>query len=159
LHSLNDQSGWEATLAGDGEVDQTRAKIAALGMADRVRVHGWANPADVIALEETHDVMVLPSFNENLPMSVIEGMACGMAVIATPVGAVPDIIKDGQSGLLVPPGDVAALAATLSRCISDVGLRHSLGICARAYHSQYLNLDDYAQRVVAIWKTALPVKS
>jgi glycosyltransferase involved in cell wall biosynthesis len=155
LAMIRDLDGWQATLGGDGETEATRASIVELGLADRVKVTGWLGPDEVEQLEAFHDIMVLPSFNENLPMSVIEGMAHGMAVIATPVGAVSDIIVDGESGMLVPVGDVAALAAALRRCVEDTELRAALGARARAVHAAHLDLEDYAGRIEAVWRSAL----
>lgn len=64
-------------------------------------------------------------------MAILEGMAYGLAVVATPVGAIGDVIRDGETGLLVPPGDATALAAALRRVITDPGLRGRLGREAR----------------------------
>src|SRR5690606_38241464 len=98
-----------ATIAGDGDVEEMRTKAAGLGIAGRVAFPGWVGPAEVAELIASADILALPSFAENLPVSVIEGMADGLAVVATPVGAVEDILTSEKSGLLVPPGDVDAL--------------------------------------------------
>ena len=155
LRRLKEVGGWQATLAGDGEVEQTREHIAQLGLADRVNVLGWTDPESVVRLQASHGILVLPSFNENLPMSVIEGMAHGMAVVATPVGAVTDLIEDGESGILVPPGDITALADALRRCVEDPALRLALGSRARAFHACHLDLAAYAGRVIAVWRAAV----
>lgn len=147
-------ASWQATLAGNGDVDTTRARIAQLGLTDRADVLDWVGPDEVKQLLAGHDILVLPSYHENLPMSVIEGMAHGMAVVTTPVGAVNDIIVDEESGLLVPPGDVAALADALRRCAEDPALRQALGTQARAFHARHLNLADYADRIIAVWRAA-----
>ena len=101
---------WRATLAGGGPVDEFRARAAALGLADRVAFPGWIDQPAASALCAAADILVLPSHAEGLAMSVLEGLAHGLAVVATPVGAHAEVIEPEQSGLLVPPGDVAALA-------------------------------------------------
>lgn len=146
--------GWTATIAGDGEVDATRARVAELGLADRIRVTGWAGPAEAEALLAAADILCLPSLEENLPLSVIEGMAAGLAVVATPVGAVPDIIADGATGLLVPPGDAEALAAALRGLIADPALRQRLGAAAMAFHRERLDIRPYVEALVGTWKAA-----
>ncbi len=78
----------------------TKLELRRLGIEDRVVLPGWVGPSEVAELIAASDVLVLPSFDENLPMSVIEGMAAGLAIIATPVGAVKDIIIDGRTGIL-----------------------------------------------------------
>ena len=77
-----------------------------LGLVSRVAVPGWVGSDGVERLIANSSILVLPSFVENLPMSVIEGMAAGLAVVATPVGAVEEIIEHEKTGLLIPPGDV-----------------------------------------------------
>jgi glycosyltransferase involved in cell wall biosynthesis len=104
--------------------------------------------ADLLA--QAH-ILVLPSFDENLPMSVIEGMAHELAIVTTPVGAVEDIIEDGVTGLLVPPGDAKALARALTRLITDTALRKALGRAAGAFHEEHLEIERYVVRLQRIW--------
>ena len=106
---------WRATLAGGGPVAEFQTRAAALGLCDRVAFPGWIDQPAVGALCATADILVLPSHAEGLAMSLLEGLAHGLAVVATPVGAHAEVIEPEQSGLFVPPGDVAALAAALAR--------------------------------------------
>jgi glycosyltransferase involved in cell wall biosynthesis len=154
LHAMRDHPGWRATIAGDGDVEAARSRVKALGLADRIRLPGWVGPSDVAALIASADILVLPSFAENLPVSVIEGMASGLAVVATPVGAVEDIIADGQTGLLVPPGDVPALTEALTRLIDDPVLRNRLGAAALAVHRERLELAPFTDALCSVWKAA-----
>lgn len=146
---------WRATLAGDGAVDALRSEIAALGLADKVTVPGWLGSADTARLLATGDILTLPSHAENLPMSIIEAMASGLAVVATPVGAVEDIVKHGQTGLLVPPGDDSALADALLRLVQDAELRQRLGAAAQVFQRQHLNIGPYADAICAAWREAV----
>jgi glycosyltransferase involved in cell wall biosynthesis len=97
------------------------------------------------------DILVLPSFSEKLPMSVIEALAHGMAVICTPVGALPDIIEHERTRLIVKPGDVEELAPALSRLTEDPDLRRRLGEGGKALNRTRLDIDVCAERLVAIW--------
>jgi glycosyltransferase involved in cell wall biosynthesis len=155
LHAISDVDGWHAVIAGDGDVTETRQRIEALGLSSRVDVSGWVGPDDARALLRSAHSLVLPSFDENLPMSVIEGMSAGLAVIATPVGAVEDIVRDGETGLLVPPGDAPALATALRRVVTDAPLRTRLGETARDFHRRNLDMADYVERLAAIWSEAV----
>lgn len=113
-------------LSGDGELrPRLEAEAAALGLSARVRFLGIR--ADVEELLAATDVFVLPSSYEGHPLSVMEAMAAGRPVVATAVGGVPEIVRDGETGLLVPPGDVAALAGAMRRLARDPGLRAALG--------------------------------
>lgn len=155
LKQIADLPAWEAMIAGDGDVVETRAKIEALGLSTRVQVPGWVGPEDSIQLLATSNILVLPSRDENLPMSVIEGMSAGLAVIATPVGAVEDIVKDGETGLLVPPGDIAALADALRRLVADARLRAQVGDAGLRFHRSHLEIGGYALRLAALWAEAV----
>ncbi len=146
--------GWVGIIAGDGEVEPTRADIERRGISSRVTLTGWIDPAQVDALLAKADILVLPSFDENLPMSVIEGMGHGLAVVATPVGAVTDIIQHDVTGLLVPAGDSEGLAHAIGLLIGDPALRRRLGAKARAFHRDHLNIDAYLPRLLAIWQAA-----
>lgn len=156
LGQLNHVEGWRATIAGDGEVEAARAKSAERELTGRVTLPGWVGPAEVASLIASADILVLPSFAENLPVSVIEGMAAGLAVVTTPVGAVEDIITDNETGLLVPPGDVAALTDALRRLIEDSTLRARLGAAAMAVHRERLELAPFADMLCDVWRAAAP---
>ncbi len=154
LHRMRQLTNWHATLAGDGEIEATRAKAIDLAIGERVHLPGWVDGGDVARLIASADILVLPSFAENLPVSVIEGMAAGLSVVATPVGATEDIVIDGETGLLVPPGDVMALANALSRLVQDPALRAKLGSNAVLVHRQRLDLSPFTQAVSAVWINA-----
>jgi glycosyltransferase involved in cell wall biosynthesis len=157
LARLKQIGRWRATIAGDGDVEATRAKSAELGLAGYVTLPGWVGSAAVAALLASADILVLPSFAENLPVAVIEAMAAGLAVITTPVGAVEDIITDEETGLLVPPGDVAALTDALTRLINDPALRARLGAAAMAVHRERLELSPFADALSDVWRAAVHV--
>jgi glycosyltransferase involved in cell wall biosynthesis len=76
--------------------------------------------------------MILPSINEGTPVSAIEALAAGRPVVATRVGGVPDVVREGEDGFLVEPGDVDALADRLARLAADPELRARLGAAGRA---------------------------
>jgi glycosyltransferase involved in cell wall biosynthesis len=141
---------WRATLAGGGPVDEFRARAAALGLADRVAFLGWIDQPAASALCAAADILVLPSHAEGLAMSVLEGLAHGLAVVATPVGAHAEVIEPEQSGLLVPPGDVAALSAALRRVIGNPGLRERLRAGARQRFLDRYDVRSYAAHMARL---------
>jgi glycosyltransferase involved in cell wall biosynthesis len=104
---------------------------AALGLTD-VDVPGpVTGDAKDARLAAAH-CFCLPSYDEGLPMSMLEAMAVGLAVVATRVGAIPEAIEDGREGLLSEPGDVAALTAHLARLIEEPNTAAALGAAGRA---------------------------
>ena len=98
-----------------------------MNLTDSVNIHGWVHGEKKKALLEVGDVLVLPSYSEGLPNSVLEGMAAGMAVIATPVGGIPSLVQHGENGLLVPVGDVTALANAMTTLALDPERRWAMG--------------------------------
>jgi glycosyltransferase involved in cell wall biosynthesis len=121
----------ELTIAGNGAIERARGEALRLGVADCVDIRGWVGPQEREALLARAGIFALPSRNEGLPMSVLEAMARGLPAIATPVGGLPELIADGVNGLLVPPGDVEALASAILRLADDPALRQRLGTAAR----------------------------
>ena len=152
LARMRTASDWRVVIAGNGDVAEARLDVAAHGLEARVELTGWVGQVEVERLLDGADILVLPSFNENLPMSVIEGMAHGLAIVTTPVGAVEDIIVDGRNGLLVPPGNVAALAQALGTLVDDAPLRLRLGDAAAAFHAAHLEIGPYVDRLLAVWR-------
>ena len=125
--------GVELVVAGDGEErDALLEGIARRGLGGRVRSLGPLPRAEVLDLFAAADASVLSSSWENFPHSVVESLAVGTPVIATRVGGVAEVIEDGVNGLLVPAGDVDALAAAVSRFFADEGLRTRLRASAPA---------------------------
>jgi glycosyltransferase involved in cell wall biosynthesis len=107
-------------IAGSGaEEGRLKRYAQALGMASRVTFAGPVFGADKVKLFAGADVMLLPSYSEGLPYALLEGMAAGIPVIATPVGAIPDVVSEGIHGLLVPPRDGKAIAEALAMLAGD----------------------------------------
>ena len=138
---------WRATLAGDGPMDEYRRLASNLGVAERVKFPGWVDAAQVRKLCANADVLVLPSHAEGLAMAVLEGLSHGLTVVTTPVGAHPEVIEQDVSGILVPPGDVEALAGALVRVIDDDRLRQQLGAGARRRFLEKFDVRAYAERL------------
>ena len=116
---------FELSIAGDGPLmERVRERIASRKLGARVRLLGWSR--EVGALMEHHDLLVLPSLREGLPLVVLEAAARGMPMVASDVGAVSDIVVQGETGFLVPAGDVAALRGALdeaARCLDSLSAR------------------------------------
>lgn len=139
-------------FAGDGDVEDMRAEARQFG--DRVEVHGWLDEAARNALLEAGDVFVLPSYGEGVPMAMLEAMACGLPVITTSVGGIPDIVADRCEGLMIKPGDIDALSAALARMIEDEKYRILLGRCARS-RAQSFDVDKFSADLVRVYQRLL----
>jgi glycosyltransferase involved in cell wall biosynthesis len=143
---------WTAVLAGDGEVNEYKVLATKLGLAGRVTFRGWCDDKDVSGLLRSSTILVLPSRAENLPLSLLEGMAHGLCPIVTPVGAVAEVISDDMNGLLVPVGDVAALAYALADVLSSPDKCGRLAEAARTSHSEKYDARQYPQRLAEIYR-------
>lgn len=137
-------------MAGDGEVEALTAEAERLGVRGQVEFPGWIGPDDRLRLLDQADFFVLPSHEEGLPMAMLEAMGSGLPVIVTPVGAIGEVIRDGENGLLVPPGDASALAGALSRLAADPALRETLGTAAAVTAEDY-DVEPWYDRLLALW--------
>ena len=123
------------TIAGDGparEMLEVAARpINEQAGGEAVRFAGYIDEPGVAALLAEADMLVLPSFAEGLPVVLMEAFASGIPVIATQVAGVPELVEDGISGFIVPPGDVDTLAARMDRLLSEPGLAAAMGARGR----------------------------
>jgi glycosyltransferase involved in cell wall biosynthesis len=144
---------WSATLAGGGpEQAEFVLQAEQLGIRDRISFPGWLPRDSVTALLEAADILVLPSYAEEMSMSILEGMAYGLCVVCTPVGAQAEVVEDGVSGLVVSPGDVGGVAAALVKCLTQPALRRRLGNGAREAFLRSYNITDYPERIAAVYR-------
>jgi len=131
-------------VGGDDKSLEERA--AALGLADRI---GWTGfVGDRSAIYRDLDVVVAPAVEEGFGMTVIEAGAHGLPVVAARSGAFPEVVRDGETGLLVPPDDADALAQALRRLIEEGALRRRLGDAARAHVAAAFTVEKMADRFV-----------
>ncbi|MEM9948142.1 MAG: glycosyltransferase family 4 protein [Cyanobacteria bacterium P01_D01_bin.36] len=144
----------ELLMAGDGDEEGARALSAELGVAERVKFLGWINPAERNQLLQRANAFVLPSYNEGLPMAMLEAMAWALPTISTPVGGIPEFLDDGETGYLVEPGDVEKLAYSMERLIGDEGLRLRLGEQARV-RVKPLDIKLYYDQLIEIYRSVV----
>lgn len=115
------------TIAGTGpEADALHALARSLGVESAVRFAGRLDRDAMAALYHQADISLNPSLADNMPNSVLEAMACGVPVVSTRVGGIPYLLRDGDTALLVPAADPAAMAQAMQRLHDDAGLRHAL---------------------------------
>ena len=149
----------EATvmLVGDGPERAPLRRLATdLGVADRVTVTGFVPHGMVPGLLAGADVVVLPSRYEELGTALVEAMAAGRPVVASHVGGIPELVRDGVDGLLVPPDDPAALAKAVTRVLANPVLAAELGASGRARVAGH-DWAALAGRVLGVYRTVLPV--
>ncbi|HEX5246705.1 MAG TPA: glycosyltransferase [Gaiellaceae bacterium] len=119
------------------------------GVSDRVIFAGYRD--DVAALLAGCDIVCLPSEIEGLPLALLEAMARGRPVVATAVGGTPELVVDGETGVLVPPGDVDALVRALDGLLADPALARALGEAGRRRVAESFRADVLAERVLRLY--------
>ncbi|WP_308815742.1 glycosyltransferase family 4 protein [Sphingomonas sp. GV3] len=138
--------GIALTLVGDGpDGAQLKAQSSRLGLDALVRFVGRQDERTALASIAAADVLVLPSFMEGLPVVLMEAMALGVPVIATRVAGIPELVRDGTSGLLFDPADWQGLADAIARLAADPALRARLAVAAR----QRIETEFAIERAVA----------
>lgn len=139
-------------IGGDGDLAAVRERIQTLGLGERVEVLGWVAGDAKLAELARAQVFVLPSYDEGLPMAMLESMARAKAVVVTPVGGIPEAVQHEQQGLLVPPGQAPVLAAALLRLLTDDEFRQCLGDRARERVRERFSTEVVLQQVGEVYR-------
>lgn len=154
LRAAAELPGAEFVLAGEGPDRAALETLASqLGVAERVHFLGRRD--DVAELLAAADVFALPSLYEGSSLALMEAMAARRAIVSSAIGGTDELIDDGRDGLLVPPGDVSALADALRRLIGDAGLRDALAAAARARVERDFTQEAMTQRVERVYREVL----
>ncbi len=138
-------------VAGDGELmARLLAEAQDWGLAERVHFLGWRS--DVLDVLAALDVFLMPSRWEGFGLVLIEAMSRRIPVIASRVSAIPEIVRDGESGLLVPPSDPRALAEAMQRLLHDRPLRAYLGLLGEDRVESYFSAERMVQETLALYQ-------
>lgn len=146
---------WRMTVAGSGDLAFYRDKVANLGLQTRVRFTGWQDSKAMESHYADADMLLLPSYVENQPLCVLEAMARGVAVIASNVGTLPELIEHGRTGLLVEAGNVEQIRAAVKVLIEDTAARQKLAAAARSEYEQRFTLSRAIDQWRAIYQEVL----
>ncbi len=141
-------------IAGDGEqASELRRLASRLGIADRVHWLGWrADAADLMA---ALDVFLLPSLREGFGLVLLEAMSRRLPIVASHVGAIPEIVIDGETGILVEPRNVDELAKAMTRLLNDRALRKYMGLLGAARLEEHFNVERMVDGTVAVYEQVL----
>ncbi len=138
-------------FVGDGpDRPVCEALAGSLGVSDFIRFLG--DRLDVAAILDDCDLMVLASGSEACPLAPVEGMRAGLPVIASNVGGVPEIVLDGRTGLLVPPGDAVALAEGIQRMLQNPALAAEFGLAGRRRFEQLFTSEAMISGTLGVYR-------
>jgi glycosyltransferase involved in cell wall biosynthesis len=145
-------------IAGDGSVRaEIERLIRELALGDSIRLLGFRT--DVAALMSAADLFVLPSVAEPFGLVLLEAMAAGKAVVATRAGGPLEIVVDGETGLLVAPGDGGAMGEAITALLADDARRARMGLAGRRRLEAFFTADRMAEATLAVYRKALTESS
>lgn len=150
LATENPGRPWRIVVIGEGE-ERARLQetIAQAGLAESVSLAGFMPDAGRIV--SACDIFALSSLKEGLPYAVMEAMAAGVSVVSSRVGGIPDLVRDGKTGILVPAGDAPALAKALARLIAHPGTRRVLADTARQRVRNDFTIAEMLRQTVGLY--------
>lgn len=114
-------------IGGDGKVQELKEKLNCYGLNDMVVYEGFVSGKKKTDLLLKSDAFILPSYTEGLPVSILEAMSYSMPILSTPVGGIPEVVKDGVNGFLFTPGDKLAMVASITRLLEDKDRKKIMG--------------------------------
>lgn len=133
----------EVTIAGGGDIAAYQATALRLGIAGFVRFIGWSDQQQVSQLMAQADALVLPSYDEGLPLVILEALANSVAVVCTPVGEIPAVLSHGVNACFVQPGDVPGIAQGLQQVLNDPAFRQTLEKNGRRLYEEKFSLHRF----------------
>jgi len=134
-------------FVGNGEIEKVQKICKDKGIETQVICAGWAEENEKSAFLKESDMLVLPSYNEGLPMAILEAMAYGLPVISTRVGGIPEIITEGENGFLIEPGDITALKNSIVSLLDSEKLRKEMGEKNRKKIEESFNINDVSLKI------------
>lgn len=143
----------EFWLGGDGEIDKVQSILSDKSWIDRVRILGWVSAQEKERVLQEATIFLLPSYNEGLPLAILEAMAYGLPVISTPVGGIPEAVLDNETGFLVQPGNSGDIAEKIELLLSNSELCQKVGFNARRYVMEKFEVNVILQQLVSIYES------
>jgi glycosyltransferase involved in cell wall biosynthesis len=156
FHLIREQSaGWKLVFAGAGEIEEGKQLARESSISDRIEFAGWVSGEEKELLFASASIFCLPSYAEGFPMAILDAWSYGLPVIATPVGGIPDILKDKVNGLLFNPGDILTLTRQLLLLIEHPELRDALRRESSTLVTTIFNLQEIEKQICEIYQISL----
>jgi glycosyltransferase involved in cell wall biosynthesis len=147
------------TMAGDREIAQAKQRSEQAGLGGVIQFPGWVPEARKLELLDDADLLLLPSYTEGLPLSVLEAMACGLPIVCTSVGGLRDLVIHGENGFVIEPGDVDALTHYTGRLLRDKALRNEMGRNNIAKINKDYSIDVIAKKLGQLYGDLLAART
>jgi glycosyltransferase involved in cell wall biosynthesis len=144
------------TMAGGGPVDTYREIATRLGISDRVAFTGWVSQDDARSLMVNADALILPAYDEGLPLVILEALASRTPVICTPVGSIPEVLEDRRTALFVAPGSQAEIAAAILALADKPELGSELAEAGKLLYERLFTMEAFANSVESLYEILTP---
>lgn len=138
-------------LCGDGDVNGVKERVKSMGISHRIAHIGWTDGKQKDSFMTQSMVNVLPSYNEGLPMTILETMAHGIPNISTSIASIPEVLHDGENGFLIVPGDIESLCARLLQLATDADLRKKFSQESYSLIKNSFSLDSNIRKLQRIY--------
>jgi len=157
LQLLREEMDVKLTIVDRGAPDNeyTPVLVERFGLDGSVEFTGRVSVEELVGCYARAEVAVVPSLYEGFCLPAAEAMACGLPVVATTAGALPEVVEDGKCGILVPPRDHYALAGALKRLLSDKPLRQAMGEEGRERVERHFTWEEAARKTLAVYREVL----
>ncbi len=143
---------FKLNMFGDGEIEKVKELVEKENLTEKISVSGWVSHSKIREIYENSDIMVLPSYAEGLPMSILEAIGEGLPVVSTRVGGIPEAIEDGRNGFLIEPGDVEALADRLRILMTSPELVGRMGRESLAIAREKFSTERIGQKLQELYE-------
>ncbi|GAB6394913.1 MAG: glycosyltransferase family 4 protein [Bacteroidales bacterium] len=146
---------WMLVFAGTGAIEDGKQKAADFNISNQTRFAGWVSGKEKADLFSKASIFCLPSYMEGFPMAILDALAYGIPVVTTPVGGIPDIIRNQKNGLLFPSGDIPALSHQLKMLMSNARLRKDLSKQSRLMAETLFNPKTIEKQICTLYESVL----
>jgi glycosyltransferase involved in cell wall biosynthesis len=144
------------TMAGGGPVDSYRAMAAELGIGDRVIFTAWVSQDDARSLMVNSDALILPAYDEGLPLVILEALASRTPVICTPVGSIPEVLEDRRTALFVAPGNEGEIASAILTLLDRPEIGRELSEAGLLLYERLFTMEAFARSVESLYEMLTP---
>lgn len=141
-------------IAGDGELEHLKRLISEAGLTQNCVFPGWIRDDVKDAYLRQSSIFFLPSYNEGMPMAILDAMGYGLPVVSTNVGGIPQIVLDGQNGFVLRPGDIDDIAQALVKLLTDPSLRAGMGRKSVDIIRESYTLDKHFEKLFKLYESA-----
>lgn len=148
-------SGMRLAMYGDGEIDKVGKMVKELNLQDKVEINKWVEHDKIKDIYLKSDVLVLPSYAEGLPMSVLEAIGMGMPVITTNVGGIPEAVHDNENGFLLTPGDIESLASKIELLAKSPDMRKRFGEASKKIADKSFSSSSISKVLEKVYREIL----